>query len=213
MNFNKSKYKVYTWKSWMVLHWILNPAFAINELFFGQRVPKISLEDITSDKQKFERSLVPCPHCHTLHDGRTWSTETGTAFKNWFGLYCTNCGGIIPCITNALSFIILLLTFPIWVWFRKSLKEKWLANQPKRFENIDFEQIYNPYDSKNWIKTGLAYGILMFVFVSIVLPFFKGDEITLRSLTIGVIWWIIGGLIFGFVMKVWMSSKIKNIKV
>ena len=43
MEFNKEKYKIYTWKNWMVLHWILNPGLAINELILGQRVPKISL--------------------------------------------------------------------------------------------------------------------------------------------------------------------------
>ena len=48
MEFDKEKYKVYTWKNWMMLHWILNPGLAINELILGQRVPKVSLEDKTN---------------------------------------------------------------------------------------------------------------------------------------------------------------------
>lgn len=50
MEFNKDKYKVYTWKNWMMLHFILNPGLAINDLIFGQRVPKIRLEDKISNK-------------------------------------------------------------------------------------------------------------------------------------------------------------------
>ena len=61
MEFDKEKYKVYTWKNWMMLHWILNPGLAINELILGQRVPKVSLEDemirvligLDIDKAKF----------------------------------------------------------------------------------------------------------------------------------------------------------------
>ncbi|MGK0413746.1 MAG: hypothetical protein ACJA1B_001954, partial [Polaribacter sp.] len=111
MEFDKEKFKVYSWKNWMMLHWILNPGLAINELILGQRIPKISLEDKISDKPRMERSFIPCPHCKTLHDGITWSTQNRTAFKNWFGLYCTNCEKIIPCLMNAFSFILLAITF------------------------------------------------------------------------------------------------------
>ena len=82
MEFDKDEYKVYTWENGMVLHWILNPGLAINELILGQRVPKVSLEDRASDKPMIERSFVPCPHSEKIHDGRTWSTQTGTAFKS-----------------------------------------------------------------------------------------------------------------------------------
>jgi hypothetical protein len=39
MKFNEEKYKVYTWKNWMMLHWIINQGLAINELILGQRTP------------------------------------------------------------------------------------------------------------------------------------------------------------------------------
>ncbi len=39
--------------------------------------------------------------------------QNRTAFKYWFGLYCTNCGEIIPCLGNGLSFLILVIAFPI----------------------------------------------------------------------------------------------------
>lgn len=63
MNYDTDKYKIYTWKSGVMLHWILNPGLAFNELFLGQRVPKVSLIDKTSDKPYMDRGFTPCPHC------------------------------------------------------------------------------------------------------------------------------------------------------
>lgn len=205
MQFDQSKYKVYTWKNWMMLFWILNPGSAINELIFGQRVPRISLEDKTSDKPRFERTLVPCPHCNTLNDGRTWSTQNGTAFKNWFGLYCPACGHIIPCLTNGLSFLLLAVTFPIWGWFRKGLKARWLAQQPRRYEDIDVESISNPFDQKGWMIEGLGWGALMFLIMSIAFPYFDGESIAWKTLLLGLIICTIGGLGFGYSMRLFMN--------
>jgi hypothetical protein len=210
MQFNIDHYKIYTWKNWMILFWILNPGSAINELIFGQRVPKISLEDKTVNKPRIERTVVPCPHCKTMHDGRTWSTENGTAFKNWFGLYCTNCGGIIPCLMNVFSLIILAVTFPIWGWFRKSLKSAWLAKQPNRFQDINVDDIPNSFDKKAWRATGLSWGVSMFVIMSIILPYFKGDTITWWTLLLGLIVWTIGGLGFGYMMKLFLGSRVSR---
>ena len=210
MEFNKEKYKIYTWKNWVTLHWILNPGLAIIELFFGYRIPKIILEDKTSEKPRFESLIVPCPHCETLHDNRTWAKENGTGFKNWFGLYCSNCGKIIPCIINLFSFIILALTFPILGWFRKKLKANWLESQPKRYENINVELTPNPFDKNTWIKTGLSWGIFMFIAMSIITPYFEGEEITLKSIILGIVIWSIGGIGFGYSMKKIMNKTMNK---
>lgn len=207
MEFDINKYKVYTWKNWMMLHWIINPGLAINELIFGQRVPRISLEDKTSDKPRIERSYVPCPHCNTIHDSRTWSTQNGTAFKNWFGLYCTNCGQIIPCLTNAFSFLLLALTFPIWGWFRKSMKERWLKKQPERFKNLNLEGMPNPFEGQGWIKAGLNWGLFMFFFMTFLVPFVFGDPITWKKILIAIPIWTIGGLGFGYFVKLFANKK------
>ncbi|WP_052593152.1 hypothetical protein [Aureispira sp. CCB-QB1] len=204
MKYDKVKYKVYDWKNWMVLHWILNPGLAFNELILGQRMPKVTLEDKTIDKPRFERSFVPCPHCETLHDGRTWSIENGTAFKNWFGLYCKNCGNIIPCLINGLSFLTLLITFPIWGWFRSYLKAKWLEKQPKRYENINIEQVPNLFGKKNWIKSGLSWGLCMFVLMSV----FNIQTISFGTLLVEFIIWMVAGLSFGYMMKVFFNQAI-----
>lgn len=198
---------MYTWKNWMILHWIINPGLAFNELILGQRIPKISLEDKTSDKSRVERSYVPCPHCNMLHDGRTWSTQNGTAYRNWFGLYCSNCEGVIPCLTNGLSFVILIVTYPIWGWFRKSLKSKWMSKQSKRYENIDLANIPNPYDRSTWLYSGLTWGGFMFIMMSLIFPFLMGEEISTNSLLFGALIWTIAGLIFGYTLNWYLRRK------
>jgi len=210
MTFDKSKYKVYTWRNWMVLHWILNPGLIINELILGQRVPKITLEDKTIDKPKFERSIIPCPHCETLHDARTWSTQNGTAFKNWFGLYCNSCGKIIPCIISVFSLIILIITFPIWVWFKDKVKNKWLEKQPQRFKNIEIEKIPNPFGNKSWIKIGLSWGLFMFIIMSVLFPLYFGSEINFKTILLSIIIWTISGLLFGYTMKLFLNTTLKT---
>lgn len=207
MNFDQEKYKVYTWKNWMMLHWIINPGLAVNELLFGQRVPKLSLLDKTSKKPKVEGSYVPCPHCETIHDARTWSTQNETGFKNWFGLYCPNCQQVIPCLMNGFSFIVLALTFPIWGWFRKSLQEKWLAKQAERFENLDLENTPNPYDGLGWIKQGFSWALFMYVFMTFLFPLIMSEPITLKRALLSLPIWMVAGVLYGNTMKRFMSTK------
>ena len=210
MEFVKEKYKVFTWKNGLMLHWIINPGLAINELIFGQRVPKVSLEEIALDKPRHERGFVPCPYCNTIHDSRTWSPQNGTAFKNWFGLYCPSCGKIIPCLMNAFSFIILTITFPIWGWFKNNMKAKWLAKQPARYEDIDLNITPMPYDGNGWIKQGLIWGGMMFLIMTLGFPLFSGEEITLKNVILGIIIWTLGGLGFGYSMKRYMGKAMNK---
>lgn len=209
MKFDK-KYKVYTWKNWIYLHWMLNPGLVINELILGQRVPKLSLIDKTSNKPRFESSFIPCPHCETIHDDRTWSAANGTGFKNWFGLYCPNCKQIIPCSTNIFTGIILILTYPLWGWFRKSLKVKWLKKQPDRFKTINTPTTPKLINKKGWIVMGLTWGALMFLTMTFGFPFFMGEEVNLEDISIGLVIWSIAGLIFGYTMKVFLNKTMSK---
>lgn len=206
MEINTNKYRVYDRKNWMVMHWIINPGLVVNELILGQRVPKIMLEDKTSNKPRYERSFVPCPHCETLHDARTWSNQNSTGFKNWFGLYCPSCGGIIPCVMNVTTFIVLAVTYPLWGWFRKSLKESWLAKQRERFKDIDVNKVPDPFTKKGWVYSGLSFGALMFLFMEIVMPLVT-DDFNWLKLAIGVPVWLAAGLAWGYFMKVFSGKK------
>jgi len=203
MDYDKEKYKIWTWKNPLMLHWIINPGLVINELVLGQRVPKVSLIEKTKTKALAEKSWIPCPHCNTLHSGLKWSEQNKTAFKNWFGLYCDNCGKIIPCVTNLTSYILLGLTFPIWFWFKDKWKAKWLEKQKVKFSKpLDLTFI----PSKG-LYEGIGSGFLMYVLFILFLPI-EWKEITLKVLLTGMlICCAVGGVVFSLMVKVINGKK------
>ena len=205
MKYDKTKYKVWTWKNPMMLHWIINPGLAFNELVLGQRVPRVTLIERNSSKSLAERTLIPCPHCETLHSGLKWTPQNKTSFKNWFGYYCDNCGKIIPCLTNLTSYVILGITFPVWFWFRDKWKAKWLEEQKMKFSkplNLTYPQHKN-----QWLKAGLFFGLFMYLFMVVLFPLIQGETLTQRGLLIGIPIWAIAGLVFGFTMKIINRKK------
>lgn len=197
MNFDPTKYKLWTWKHPLMLHWIVNPGLAFNELILGQKIPKITLIEKDSQKSLAEKTLIPCPHCHTLHRGLKWSVQNGTAFKNWFGLYCDHCGKIIPCLTNLTSYLLLGVTFPVWFWFKKEWKTKWLEGQKEKFS----KPLLLTQPQFAWWSVGLRWGLFMFICSSLLFPLIDGEGITIKRLLIGIPIWIIGGLLFGYSIK------------
>jgi hypothetical protein len=203
MKIDETKYKIWTWKNPLMLHWIINPGLAINELVLGQRVPKITLVERKSTKPLSDKTFIPCPHCETLHSGQKWSPQNKTAFRNWFGLYCDNCGGIIPCLTNLTSYILLGLTFPIWYWFKDSFKTKWLEKQKNRFSK---PLLLTQADVK-WWYVGLKFGLSMFVMMTLIFPLIMGEGLTQRKILIGIPVWTFAGLIFGITLKVFTGMK------
>ena len=62
-----------------------------------------------------------------------------------------------------------------------------------------------------WIKQGISFGLFMYVFMSILFPLITKDEITLRNLLISLPIWIVGGLIYGYLMKRYQYIP-KNLK-
>lgn len=197
MNFDAGKYKVWTWKNPLILHGMLNPGLAINELVLGQRIPKITLIEKGGRKALPERSFVPCPHCGTIHSSLKWTPQNHTAFKNWFGLYCNNCGKIIPCIRNLTSGVVLILTFPIWYWFKDKWKQKWLSVQKTKFSKplVLTPPVYP------WWYIGLSYAIFMFIFMSLFDFLLLQETFTWKRLLFNAISWTLGGMLYGLFMK------------
>lgn len=198
MNYDKNKYRKIDWKHFMMFHWIINPGLLINEMVFGQRVPKVMLMERTRNKPWAERSKIPCPHCNTIHDGKTWNLNNKTAFRNWFGLYCPTCGGVIPCLMNIGTLVVLVVTSPIWYWFRKPLYNKWLVKQPERYKHLDLET--SDFQKHTWWQQGLGWGMWMFIAMSL-LNLAMGEEYTAPKLIFHFVWWMAGGLIFGLFMR------------
>lgn len=57
------------------------------------------------------------------------------------------------------------------------------------------------YKIKKWIKVGLAWGLWMFVIMSFIFPYFNKEDITIKSILLGLIIWSLAGLVFGYTMK------------
>lgn len=207
MNYDKEKYKVWNWKHPVVLHWIINPGLVINDLILGQTLPKIILIEKFGNKPFFERSIIPCPHCNTLHPGIKYSRQNNTILKNWFGYYCNNCNKIIPVHRNLTSLIILVVTYPIWIWFKKPLKIKWLEKQPERFQDLRLQVDNSKNTTRNWLKLGLIFGILMYLWMTFLMPFLFDSQITKEFILASIPVWLVTGLIFGLSMKLWMNKK------
>ncbi|HNX88933.1 MAG TPA: hypothetical protein PKH58_07620 [Paludibacteraceae bacterium] len=209
MEYDKSKFKIRNWKSAEMLHWIINPGLVFNEIILGQRLPKVMLIEKKSSKTLQEKTKIPCPHCGTLHSGLKWSTKNN-AFKNWFGLYCDNCGKTIPCLTNLTTFLLLGLTFPVWIWFKDKWKMTWLKKQPERYQNMDLENVQNPFEEYGWIKLGLFWGLFMYIFMVLLFPLIDGEGLSTWKVVLGIPIWTIGGIGFGYTMKLINGKNIKK---
>lgn len=206
--YNPIQYKIYTWKNGLVLHALINPGMAFNELVLGQRIPKLYLVEKVPDKPLYERTYIPCPHCNTLHDGRVWSRKL--SMKNWFGLYCMACGKIIPCLTNVTNLLILALTYPIWGWFHMYFKEKWLAKQPERFRNVDLTFQDHPITNRTWVEIGLKFGFIMMIILGILFPLVLGELFSISMMTKALGIGVLMGLVMGVGMKITLTWKIRT---
>lgn len=207
MNYDRTKFKVYSSKHPVMLLWITNPGLAFNELVLGQRIPKVILIERNSTKSHAEKTFIPCPHCGTVHPGIKWSKQNNTALRNWFGLYCDNCGNIIPCLTNLTSYILLGLTFPIWYWFKDKWKSKWLENQKAKFSkplNLEVPEF-------KWWLFGLLWGLFMYVFMTafmaLVIQLVDGEWISQRIILIGIPIWTVAGFAVGLMAKILNGKK------
>lgn len=202
MKFDKEKYKIWKLPHPFLLHWIINPGLAFNELILGQRIPKVTLVDKTSNAPLMERQYIPCPHCNTLNDARLWSKSN--SFGHWFGLICPNCHGKIPCLWNITSLIFLTLTFPIWIWFKAFAERRWLEREKGRFTKVLSSEL--PTAKKtNWLKMGITYGVLMFCIMT--LTRMVQNQLTPGEIAIQAVVWLAGGLVFGFAMKLVLGRK------
>lgn len=216
MQFDKDKYKVYTWKSPVLFFfWVLNPFAPFSELIFGHHsFPRITLIDKSSIAQGHRRAFYPCPHCKTLHDARIWSNENVGSNGHWFGFYCRSCGQTIPDLPNVFSYLILAITAPLWWWFKDALKAKWLAKQPQRYANICLEP-ENLLVSRNWTKASLfwsgffAFSIIFFSTI-IFFPAIGNVKIGLGLILLSLIIGSAAGFAFVYLIKILLKKQLQK---
>jgi len=212
--YDRNKFDVWALPNLVLLHWVLNPGLAFNELLLGQRVPKVTLIDKTLDKPMMERTYIPCPTCGELNDGRLWSKKNSAG--HWFGYVCPSCNSIIPCLWNLTSLLILFLTSPLWYFFADRWKEKWIVNEKKRLLEaaimLDLEtQKDTPQKDTPWLQIGvMGFGGMMWWIIGPILQlinwvFGNGFDWLFLLLTIPIA--LLAGLLFGVIMKSWMGQK------
>ncbi len=51
------------------------------------------------------------------------------------------------------------------------------------------------------MKSGLSWGLFMFVIMTIIWPLIDGEGINMKRIIVGLIIWTLGGLAFGWTMK------------
>ena len=173
-----------------------------NELVLGQRIPKVSLIDKQSDSPLMGRQYVPCLHRNTIHNGLLWSKRN--AFGCWFEHVCQSCHNIIPCLWNITSILLLTITFPIWGWFKTSLKNKWLRNRIERLQDVSGNELPTAQKT-SWLKMGLLYAAFMFCVMA--LPDIIREKATYTDIGIQVIIWLVAGLLFGGLMQLILGQS------
>ncbi|RCS28415.1 hypothetical protein DUT90_01085 [Polaribacter sp. WD7] len=60
---------------------------------------------------------------------------------------------------------------------------------------------------KLWIKNGLGWGIWMFIAMTFVWPLIEGEIITLKLVIVKFIFWMLAGLIFGYIMTKFQKQR------
>lgn len=190
----------------LLLHWVLNPALALNELALRQRVARETSFCETCPGPKAQRSYLGCPGCGSWHSTSLWAGSR--AFGNWLGYVCPDCGADIPCLRNFCSTVLLTITAPFW-WlsfgrYRSSWRE-WQRNRVRDAATSGLEAI----PQVNWIKVGVVYwGVPTGLVFSFGMAFFGPGTYwqSLGWLLAFMPLWIAGGVGFGLTMK-WVVTK------
>jgi hypothetical protein len=150
----------------LLLHWILNPGLAFNELALGQRIPKRMYVCKSCDRPYTERNYVVCPSCAGIHRGMLWARRN--ALGHWFGYVCPSCGGVIPCLWNLTSLAILIVTFPVWWLPARYMKPRWLAFERRRIGAVTGDGPPLP-TREGWLLLGIfAWGLPVWAIVTAV---------------------------------------------
>src|SRR5213075_630402 len=191
----------------MIVHWVLNPGLAFNEVALGQRLPKLQLVCRTCQGSAVERAYVPCPTCRHMHWGRLWKRTR--AFGNWRGISCLACGAAIPCLWNVFSLLTLAVTSPIWV-LPYYLKFKGRPLRPI-YDLVDgAPQKPRAITGKTWVLMGAGWGGIMWIIMSFLPVLWSPEKARVSTrLLVGLPIWTIAGLAFGLLMWLFLGRRLQ----
>lgn len=200
MEFDRERFDVIKLPHWALVHWVLNPGLAINELVLGQRLVQVSLIDHTSPAPLVDRTYYPCDTCGAQNAAGLYERRR---IGNHAGLVCAACGDKLPTLKNALSWVVLMITWPLWKPLERRFGPGLLARQRAAL-TADAAIDAPPPKPVSALNMGLMFGCTMGVF------FFVQSLVQLSAATPGD--WVsagigaglggtIAGVIFGATMK------------
>ena len=204
MNYDHDRYDAWTWKHPLILHWMLNPGLAFNELVLGQRVPQLTLIDTRSDAPLAQRHYVPCPHCNALNPAMLYSK---TPMGNFAGIVCPECGAEIPSVKNVLTWVITKLSWPIWAPFKHLYGPSLLARQRAKLlseESLELQAKRTP----RGVMMGMVFGALMAILFAIV-QLLQGMPLITTAIA-ALLGGLVSGVLFGATMKLFLSKTGRN---
>ena len=191
----------------LVLHWLLNPGLVFNELVLGQRMPAATVFCETCREPKVQRAYIGCAQCDAWHPGALWSGRRG--FGHWAGYVCPSCGASIPCLWNVWSFLLLMVTAPLWWIPWRVYRAHWRAWQLDRMRGAAPPDLAARARQVPWIRVGVfAWGLPTGLLVTLFLAWwFPGGYWN----SVGfLLWffpiWIVAGVAFGLMLK-WMATR------
>lgn len=59
----------------------------------------------------------------------------------------------------------------------------------------------NNHKKKIWVIEGLVWGVFMFLMMGILFPLAQKEPLTTKRVLLSLLYWLIGGLIYGYILK------------
>lgn len=75
---------------------------------------------------------------------------------------------------------------------------------------MDLENVQNPFEEYGWIKLGPFWGLFMYIFMVLLFPLIDGEGLSTWKVVLGIPIWTIGGIGFGYTMKLINGKNIKK---
>lgn len=202
------RFKVIELPAPSLVHWILNPGLAINELALGQRIATRTLVDQKAEGPLFERTYLECKACGALHPSRLWAKS---AVGNWFGLICPKCEVKIPTLLNAFSFILLIPTSPVWYPLKLAFEKKLHSRQLARLRSDETPiATGKPLSLPRGLAVGGVWAAVMFIFFAFVMSPITGVSLTLEKLFLMAALCAAGGVVLGLSMLSFLNRRIRR---
>jgi hypothetical protein len=184
-----------------LVHWLLNPAFVVNEMLLGQRLPRVTHICIKCDKPLVLRQFARCSACGAFHSAMLWGK--GNTLGHWFGLFCPDCGGRIPTLLNLLSCIIAGVMAPVWWPLWRMVRHRWITLERNRARKLRESGASDRMPIRNWVWWGVfGWGLTVWVILCLYDVVRHGIQqgLVIDCIIILPIWLVAGG-VFGYVMK------------